>query len=336
MKRISFEDRIFIAGATGMAGGSIYRSLLKKGYGNNKNGGEILTPSRSNLDLLDKNAVNNWITNNKPNIVIIASAKVGGILANSTMPTEFLLENLKIQNNLIEASWKNEVKRLLFLGSSCIYPKYTSQPIQEESLLTGPLEPSNESYAIAKIAGIKLCQALRNQYNFDAISLMPTNLYGAGDNYHPNNSHVIAAFIRKFYEASQKSKESVTCWGTGSPRREFLHVNDLGDAVVFTLENWFPCSESGPKDKNGNPLSILNVGTGKDITIKQLAFKIANLVGFKGEILWDKSKPDGTPRKLLNIEKISSLGWEPKISLKCGLKLAIDSYKKESINKKST
>ena len=230
----------------------------------------------------------------------------------SKYPTQFLLDNLKIQNNLIENAWRSGVKRLLFLGSSCIYPKFAAQPIEEGLFLTGELEETNEWYAISKISGIKLCDALRKQYNFDAISLMPTNLYGQGDNYHPENSHVMASLIKKFYEASKKLTPSVTCWGTGNPMREFLHVDDLGDAVVFALESWDPNSTNAPKDKDNKPLTILNVGTGKDLKIKEAAIKISNLVNYKGEIIWDKNKPDGTPRKLLNISKIQNLGWAPK------------------------
>ncbi|MCQ9203170.1 MAG: GDP-L-fucose synthase [Prochlorococcus marinus CUG1436] len=328
MKKIKIDDKIFIAGASGMAGQAIHRSLIKSGYGNAEKGGAILTPSRSNLDCSDKYAVDKWLEINKPKVVIIASAKVGGIFANSSQPTEFLLENLKIQNNLIEGSWENNVKRLLFLGSSCIYPKYASQPIEEESLLTGPLEPTNEWYAIAKITGIKLCQALRKQYNFDAISLMPTNLYGPGDNYHPKNSHVMAALIRKLCEASINSYDSVTCWGTGAPYREFLHVDDLGDAAVYALENWDPDSSNAPLDRDGNPLTILNVGTGKDISIKSLALKIAKFLDYKGKILWDNSKPDGTPKKQLQIDKILELGWKPKISLDEGIRSSIKTFLK--------
>ena len=329
MKKISKEDTIFIAGAGGMVGKAIHRSLIKSGYGNPKNGGAIFTPPRIDLDLSDKNAVDEWLKINKPEVVIIASAKVGGILANTSQPTEFLLENLKIQNNLIEGSWKNKVKRLLFLGSSCIYPKYASQPIQEESLLTGPLEPTNEWYAIAKIAGIKLCQALRQQYKFDAISLMPTNLYGPGDNYDPINSHVMASLLRKFFEASKNSQKSVTCWGTGSPCREFLHVKDLGDAAVYVLENWDPDSNNAPLDKDGKPLTILNVGSGNDISIKDLANKIARITNFRGNIIWDNSKPDGTPKKLLKINRLFELGWEPKISLDEGIKETLTNLPKE-------
>ena len=313
-----------------MAGSAICRSLIKNGYGIT-NGGKILKPSRKDLDLLDTNKVREWFKINKPSVVIIAAAKVGGILANSKYPAQFLLDNLKIQNNLIENSWQTGVKRLLFLGSSCIYPKFANQPIKEEALLTGQLEETNHWYAIAKISGIKLCEALRKQYNFDAISLMPTNLYGQGDNYHPQNSHVMASFIRKFYEASENSLPSVTCWGTGVPLREFLHVDDLADAVLFALENWDPSSINAPKDQNNMPLNILNVGTGEEISIKELALKISHLFNYKGLIVWDKKKPDGTPRKLLNIQKIKDLGWKPKITLEEGIKAAVESFKAENI-----
>ena len=329
MKKISLKDKIFIAGANGMVGRAICRSLFKKGYGNTQNGGEILTPPRKNLNLLDEKAVNNWLGINKPDVVIIAAAKVGGILANFSQPTEFLLENLKIQNNLIEASWKNDIRRLLFLGSSCIYPKFAPQPIQEESLLTGQLEHTNEWYAIAKIAGIKLCQALRKQYNFDAISLMPTNLYGEGDNYHPQNSHVMASLIKKFYEAKINQLPSVTCWGTGMPFREFLHVDDLGDAAVYALERWDPSSKDAPLDNNGDPLLLLNVGTGDDISIKNLAEKIAEILDYKGEIIWDQSKPDGTPKKQLNIKRMLDLGWQPKITLEEGIRKTLKVFNRE-------
>ena len=327
-KKILSNEKIFVAGASGMAGSAICRSLLKNGYGKT-NGGQILIPTRKELNLLDFNAVKKWFAINNPSVVIIAAAKVGGILANSTYPTQFLLDNLKIQNNLIENSWKTGVKRLLFLGSSCIYPRSAEQPIKEESLLSGQLEHTNHCYAIAKIAGIKFCEALRKQYNFDAISLMPTNLYGPGDNYHPQNSHVMASFIRRFCEASINSLPSVTCWGTGKPLREFLHVDDLGDAVVYALENWDPSSKNAPKDSYDNNLTILNVGTGKEIEIKELANKISNLINYRGKIIWDTNKPDGTPRKLLNIKKIKELGWEPRISLNEGIKATIECYQKE-------
>ena len=330
-KLINLNEKIFIAGANGMVGKAVQRSLLKNSYGFKENDGLILTPSRKELDLLDYVEVKKWFKNNKPSIVILAAAKVGGIQANKSRPTEFLLDNLKIQNNIIENAWKNGVKRLLFLGSSCIYPKFAKQPITEESLLTDSLENTNQWYAIAKIAGIKLCEALRKQYNFDAISLMPTNLYGPGDNYHPENSHVMAALIKKFYFAKQKSLDSLTCWGTGSPLREFLYVDDLGDAIIFALENWNPDSPKAPIDSEGNPLLILNVGTGLDISIKDLAIKIGKFFQYKGEIVWDNSKPNGTPKKLLNLDKINQLGWNPKINLDEGIAKTITSFKKENL-----
>ncbi len=322
-KKINKTDRIFIAGAFGMAGQAIKRNLIKNGYK------FLLTPSRKELNLFDLQALNKWFKENKPNVVIIAAAKVGGILANSLQPTEFLLENLKIQNNLIEISWKSSVKRLLFLGSSCIYPKFASQPIKEEELLKGNLEKTNEYYAIAKIAGIKLCDALRKQYKFDAISLMPTNLYGPGDNYHANSSHVMASLISKFHLAVKNSKPSVICWGSGEPLREFLYADDLGDAVVYALENWDPNSKNAPLDTNGVPLTFLNVGTGQEISIKNLANKIASILNFKGDIIWDKDKPDGTPRKILNSERLINLGWRAKTSLDVGILNAFENYKKE-------
>ena len=316
---ISKGEKILIAGSSGMAGNAIVRSLKRSGYGDSNYDGKLFTPSRKELNLLNTKDVEEWFEINNPSVVIIAAAKVGGILANSKFPSEFLLENLKIQNNLIETSWKKKVKRLLFLGSSCIYPKYTKQPIREESLLDGKLEQTNESYAIAKIAGLKLCESLRTQYGFDAISLMPTNLYGPNDNYHPDYSHVMASLIHKFYKASKNSLPSVYCWGSGTPEREFMHVYDLGEAVVFALEKWSPDSKDAPKDDWGRPLNFLNVGTGKDISIKLLAEKIASIVKFKGDIIWDKSKPDGTPQKKLDVSRLSSLGWQPKISLEEGI-----------------
>ena len=321
MSLISLEDKIFVPGHKGMVGSSIVRSLKAKNYKT------ILTVDKNELDLTDQNLVKNWFSINKPNVVAIAAAKVGGIYANDKYPTDFLLDNLKIQNNLIQNSFEFGVKRLLFLGSSCIYPKFAKQPLKEEYLMTGELEKTNEWYAIAKIAGIKLCDAYRRQYEFDAISLMPTNLYGPGDNYHYKNSHVLPALIRKFHTATLKNEKKVVCWGTGKPLREFLHVNDLGDACVFALEKWNPNNPTSPKDSVGNPSTFLNVGTGKDITIKELAECIADLIGFKGEIEWDKTKPDGTPKKQLDVSKIKSLGWESKIDLKEGIKNTILEYK---------
>ena len=322
-----FNERIFVAGHSGMVGSAICRALknTKKHLGD-KN--ILLTPSRKELDLLDKNSVEKWFKKNKPTIVVVAAAKVGGIIANNSSPASFLLENIKIQTNIIESAWLNNTKRLLFLGSSCIYPKFAPQPIKEESLLKGELESTNQWYAIAKIAGIKLCDALRIQYDFDSISLMPTNLYGPNDNYHDTNSHVMAALIKRFYHAKENSLKSVTCWGSGNPLREFLHVDDLANAILFVLENWNPDDKFAPLDDQGNKLFYLNVGTGKDISIKELSIKIARFMGFKGEIYWDNSKPDGTPKKQLDISKIRSLGWEPKITLEQGLIQTIKDYKK--------
>jgi len=324
--KISKNERIFVAGAKGMAGSAICRSLLKKGYGQKDADGILLTPSRSDLNLLCYESVINWFKENKPSVVIMAAAKVGGIYANVKYPADFLIENIKIQTNIIEASWKTSVKRILFLGSSCIYPKNIVEPIEEELLLSGPLEKTNEQYALAKIAGIKLCEALSKQYDLDAISLMPTNLYGPGDNYNPENSHVMAAMIKRFSEAKRLSSKYVTCWGTGKPLREFLYVDDLGDAVVFALEKWDPKSKNAPLDKYGKPLFYLNVGTGKDISIEELAKKIASFSEYEGEIYWDSKKPDGTFRKILNVNKIKELGWQPKTSLEEGLKKTIISY----------
>ena len=328
-KEIFLDDKIFIAGASGMAGSAIYRSLVKKGYGDPSLGGEILTPSRKELDLLKTRDVENWFKSNKPDVVIIAAAKVGGIFANSSKPTEFLLHNLNIQNNLIETSWRHGVRRLLFLGSSCIYPKFAEQPIREEALLTGELEPTNEWYAIAKIAGIKLCEALRKQYSFDAISLMPTNLYGPGDNYDSLNSHVMASLIKKFHKASIKKDPEVICWGTGNPLREFLHVDDLGNAAVFALESWNTFSKNAPLDQYGEPVLFLNVGTGRDISIRELAKKISGILKYEGKIIWDHTKPDGTPKKQLNIKRIFELGWEPKITLDEGIRRTLKDLTKE-------
>ncbi len=305
------EDRIFVAGHRGMAGSAIVRCLQKSGYEN------ILTVSRQDVDLIDAVAVSQWFEAMRPDVVVLAAAKVGGIQANNTYPADFLLDNLKIQNNVIESAWRQGSRRLLFLGSSCIYPKFAEQPIHEESLLTGSLEPTNEWYAIAKITGIQLCRALRLQYGFDAISLMPTNLYGPGDNYHPTNSHVLPALIRRFQEAHVLASPTVECWGSGTPRREFLHVDDLADAVVFCLENWQP----GPHE-----IQFMNVGTGTDVTIKELAENVASAVGFRGTITWDSSKPDGTPRKLLDVSRLASLGWQASIPLADGLKQTVIDY----------
>lgn len=311
---ITPEDRIFVAGHRGMAGSAICRSLQRAGYNNQ------LTASRSELDLLDGNAVEAWFAEYQPTVVVLAAAKVGGIVANNNYPADFLLENLKIQTHVIQTAWRFGVRRLLFLGSSCIYPKFAEQPIKEESLLTGKLEPTNEWYAIAKIAGIKLCEALRLQYGFDSISLMPTNLYGPGDNYHPKNSHVLPALIRRFHEAVEENAPSVTCWGSGTPLREFLHADDLGDACLFALENWTPAP--------GEP-TFLNVGTGVDLTIRELAEAVACATGFSGTIHWDTSKPDGTPKKQLDVSRLRSLGWQAKIPLAEGLKNTVTLFREQ-------
>jgi len=302
-----------------MAGSAICRALRRRGLADPSQGGDLLLASRQELDLLDPGAVAAWMAQQRPDVVVLAAAKVGGIQANNTQPADFLLDNLKIQNHVIESAWRNGVRRLLFLGSSCIYPKFAVQPIREEALLTGPLEPTNEWYAIAKITGIKLCAALRRQHGFDAISLMPTNLYGPGDNYHPTNSHVLPALIRRFHEATERGDSSVTCWGTGTPLREFLHADDLGEACVFALVQWDPDAEAGPRDDAGQPLSHLNVGTGIDLTIRELAEAVAQATGFRGEILWDASKPDGTPKKQLDVSRLASLGWQARIPLAEGL-----------------
>ena len=332
-KLISLDDHIFIAGATGMVGSSIYRTFKEAGYGKKDLGGEIYTPSRNELDLLDYSSVLDWFQKFKPSVVIIAAGKVGGISANANCPADFILENLKIQTNIIEIAWKLKVKRLLFLGSSCIYPKYAKQPLKEEYLLNNSLEPTNEWYAIAKISGIKLCQALRIQYGFDAISLMPTNLYGPGDNYKTSQSHVLPALIRKFDEAVKNNLNTVECWGNGTPKREFMHVDDLGKACLYVLENWDPCAKNSSLDENNYPLAFLNVGSGEEVTIKELGELIAHELDFKGSIVWDESKPNGSPRKLLNIEKIKSIGWTPTISLKEGIKKTLITYKEDLINK---
>ena len=319
---ISPDFKIFIAGHSGMVGSAIKRALIKKGYKN------LLCPSRKDLNLLNFSEVDNWFKINNPDVVILAAAKVGGIHANSNYSGDFILENLKIQNNVIENSWKYKVKKFLFLGSSCIYPKLAKQPLKEEYLLTGPLENTNESYAIAKIAGIKLCMALREQYGFNAICLMPTNLYGQGDNYHPMNSHVLPAMIDKFYKAKINDLKKVICWGTGAPKREFLFVDDLAEASIFILEN-VSTENKNLYDLDNNYRGILNVGIGEDIMIKELAKVISSAIDYRGEIIWDTSKPDGTPRKLLDISKLKKIGWVAKTSLEEGIKLTLKSYIQE-------
>ncbi len=320
---ITPSDRIFVAGHRGMAGSAIARALVAARYTN------LLTAPRSELDLADGAAVRAWFEAHRPEVVVLAAAKVGGIHFNDTYPADFLLDNLKIQTHVIESAWRTGTRRLLFLGSSCIYPRLAPQPIKEEVLLTGPLEPTNEWYAIAKIAGIKLCAALRKQYGFDAISLMPTNLYGPGDNYHPSHSHVMAAMIRRFHEAAEARVPSVTCWGTGSPLREFLHVDDLGAACVFSLEQWDPASPGAPRDDQGQPLTHLNVGTGVDLTIRDLAETVAVATGYRGAIHWDASKPDGTPRKQLDVSRLAALGWRAGIPMAEGVLSTVAQFREQ-------
>ncbi len=327
MSLLNKSDKIFVAGSTGMVGSSICKLLLKNDYSiKNK---QLLITHRNELDLTDSNKVNLWFSENKPNIVICAAAKVGGIYANNENPVDFLLENLKIQNNLIESSFKFGVKRFLFLGSSCIYPKDSKQPIKEEYLLNNYLENTNQWYAIAKISGLKLCEAFRKQYNFDTISLMPTNLYGPNDNYQLTESHVMAALIRKFYEAKKNNLRKVSCWGTGKPLREFLYVEDFAEACLFALKYWDPSNKNAPKDDNGNSLKWLNIGSNYEISIKELAYKISQLIGFEGEICWDHSKPDGTFRKKLCSKNINKIGWTAKTNLDEGIKKTFKSFKNE-------
>ena len=294
--------KIYVAGHRGMAGSATVRSLKKSGYS------EIITATRSELDLMNQAKVKTFVAEQKPDVIIIAAARVGGILANNDFPYEFLMENLIIETNLIQAAVENNIEKVIFLGSSCIYPKFAEQPIREDSLLTGPLEPTNEWYAIAKIAGVKLCQSLRKEYEKNYFSLMPTNLYGPFDNFDLKTSHVLPAMIRKFHDARLNGNTPVTLWGSGTPMREFLHVDDLADAIVFAMK----------ADHLDDYL--YNVGFGSDLTIKELAETIQKTVGHEGEIIWDSSKPDGTPKKLMDSSKFRSLGWSPKISLETGIK----------------
>ena len=295
------DARIFVAGHRGLVGAAIVRRLRTAGFEN------LVLRGRGELDLADASAVAEFFASERPQFVFDAAARVGGILANGTYPAEFLLDNLKIQNNLIESSWRHGVEKFLFLGSSCIYPKHAPQPMREEHLLTGPLEPTNEWYAIAKIAGIKLCQAFRKQHGFNAISLMPTNLYGPGDNFNLQGSHVLPALIRKFHEARAAGHPSVEIWGTGTPRREFLHVDDLADAALFLMKHY-----DSPE--------IINVGVGEDISIRELAELVGRIVDYRGELAFDRSKPDGAPRKLIDVSRLSDMGWTARIGLEEGIR----------------
>jgi len=307
------DSKIFVAGHRGLVGSAIVRELERRGFSN------ILKRSRSELDLLDPQAVDRFFSIERPEYVFFAAAKVGGILANNTQPASFLWENLRIETNIVDSAWRSGVRKLLFLGSSCIYPKMAPQPIREEYLLTGPLEPTNEWYALAKIAGIKLCQAFRRQHGCNFISAMPTNMYGPNDNYDLQTSHVLPALIRKFHEAKESRASHVVCWGTGCPRREFLHSDDLARALLFLMENY-------------DEEQLINVGFGSDITIRELAALVSSVVGFEGEIVWDTSKPDGTPRKLMDSSRILGLGWKPSVDLSTGVASAYNDFKQHFKN----
>ena len=303
------SEKIFVAGHRGMVGSALIRALEAAGFS------KLLKRDRSELDLGDSAAVSKFFAKEKPEVVIFAAAKVGGIKANNDQPVEFLLENLRVQNNVIAAAHENGARKLLFLGSSCIYPKLAPQPIAESALLSGPLEPTNEAYAIAKIAGVKLCQAFSREYGANFVSAMPTNLYGPNDNFDLETSHVLAALLRKAYEAKKSSARELVVWGTGTPRREFLHADDCASACLFLLEKY-----DSPE--------IVNVGCGEDISIRELAELVCEVVGFDGELSWDKTKPDGTPRKLLDVSKLRGLGWTPTIPLRDGIAQAYDWFLK--------
>ncbi|OIO19902.1 MAG: GDP-fucose synthetase [Candidatus Magasanikbacteria bacterium CG1_02_32_51] len=312
---MDYSSKIYIAGHNGMVGSAIFRLLKKQGYTN------LLTRTHQELDLLDAKAVADFFVSEKPEYVILAAAKVGGILANNIYPADFLYQNLQIQSNVIHNAYLSGVKKLLFLGSSCIYPKDCPQPIKEEYLLTGLLEPTNEAYAIAKIVGIKMCQSYNRQYGTNFIAVMPTNLYGPNDNFDLENSHVLPALLRKFHEAKVNNLLEVEVWGTGRPRREFLHVDDMAKACLFVLQNFDPS-----KEENENGEIFFNIGTGIDLTILELAEMIRSVVGFEGKIVFDSSKPDGTMQKLLDVSKINNLGWKDEIGLKEGVKQIYEWY----------
>jgi GDP-L-fucose synthase len=306
--------RIFVAGHTGMAGSAIIRRLRTENV-------EVLTIGHRELDLARQEPTEKYLCKLQPDIVVVAAGKVGGIIANSAYPVEFLADNLSIELNIIRGSYSAGVQKLLFLGSSCIYPKFAKQPMTEDQLLTGELEPTNEWYAIAKITGIKLCQAYRQQHNADFISVIPTNLYGQGDNYHPEHSHVVAALIRRFHEAKQAKSSCVAVWGSGTPRREFLYVDDFADACIFVLKNY-------------SSFDFINIGYGRDITIAEFAKSVAEVVGYTGQIIYDRSKPDGTPVKLLDVSRLSALGWKAKTSLLQGLEIAYGDFLKGSLRER--
>lgn len=306
---IAQDARIYVAGHRGLVGSAIWRALEQAGFTN------LIGRAHVQLDLVEGSAVERFFAREKPEYVVIAAAKVGGIQANNTQPAEFLYQNLQIQNHVIHEAFRSGVKKLLFLGSSCVYPRLAPQPLKEEYLLTGPLEPTNEWYAVAKIAGIKMCQAYRRQYGCDFISAMPASMYGPNDNYDPQRSHVLPALIRKFHEARTAGKDQVVCWGSGSPLREFLYADDLARACVFLLENY---SEE----------QFINLGTGVEVSIRQLSGLVSRIVGFKGEIVWDTSKPDGMPRKVMDNSRLLALGWKPQVGLETGLRLAYQDFLK--------
>ena len=324
---MELDSKIYIAGHSGLVGSAIWRALEKKGYTH------LIGRRSSELDLINQQAVNNFFEAEKPDYVVLAAAKVGGIHANDTYRAQFIYENLMIEANVIHAAYTTGVKKLLYLGSSCIYPKDAEQPMVEKALLTAPLEPTNEPYAIAKITGIRLCDAYNRQYGTNFIAGMPTNMYGPGDNYHVEDSHVLPALIRRFHEAKEAGLESVTCWGSGKPLREFLYSDDLGDACAFLLEN-VNYQDLAFKDESGTVQSHINIGSGVEVSIKKLAVTIAKVVGYKGKISWDASKPDGTMRKLMDSSKIKAFGWEAKTSLDYGIKYAyVDFLHSASKNK---
>ncbi len=304
---MQITDRIYIAGHRGMVGGAIKRTLEQRGFTS------LITRTSRELDLRNQEAVNEFFEATKPQYVFLAAAKVGGIYANNTYRADFLYDNLLMEANVIHAAYTHKVKKLLFLGSSCIYPKLAPQPLKEEYLLSGPLEPTNEPYAIAKIAGIKLCEAYRDQYNCNFISVMPTNLYGIGDNYHPSNSHVLPALIRRFHEAKERGDAEVMVWGSGTPKREFLYADDLAEACLYLMERY-------------NEKELVNIGTGEDLSIKELASLIKDITGFEGSIVFDSTKPDGTPRKLLDVSKLQALGWKYKTPLREGIEKAYQDF----------
>ncbi|TRX20581.1 GDP-L-fucose synthase [Flavobacterium franklandianum] len=312
---VNLESKIYIAGHRGMVGSAIWRTLIAKGYTN------LIGATSSELDLRNQQAVQDFISAAKPDVIIDAAARVGGILANNNYPYQFIMENMQIQNNLIDSALQDGVEKFIFLGSSCIYPRLAPQPLKEDFLLTGDLEPTNEWYAIAKITGVKACQAIRKQFDKDYVSLMPTNLYGTYDNFDLNTSHVLPAMMRKFHEAKENNHAPVTLWGSGTPLREFLFVDDMAEAVVFALENKLPDY-------------LYNIGTGVDLTIKELAETIQKITGHQGEIIWDATKPDGTPRKLMDISKMHELGWKHKVDLERGIQMTYDWFVKNVENVK--